>query len=123
MKKYIIIIALLIISLPCFAVNWEECGYKTYIDLSTWRKEGNHISAWIKTLNPGDWKLIDNKKVWFSIEYATAYCDSRMISIKNLIYYDLQGNVIRSYNELPTLMHVVPGSVGESNYYAMCSLR
>ena len=123
MKKYIILFAFLIISLPCFAVNWKECGYKTYVYLSTWRKEGNNISAWIKTLNPGDWKLIDNKKVWFSIDHITAFCGSRTISLNDTIYYDLQGNVIRSWNEQSTLMHVVPGSVGESNYYTLCSLR
>lgn len=115
---------LLLIALPCFAVNWVECGYKTYIDLSSWRKNGNYVSAWFKLLNTGNWKLIDNKKVWFSIRYIVADCNSRTYSLNSVTSYDLQGNVIRS-DDFQSLdfQHVVPGTIGEDMYYTMCSLK
>ena len=108
----------------CLAANWVEYGYKTYIDLSSWQKSGNYVSAWVKRLNTGDWKLVNNQKVWYSIEYIEAACSDRKLSINSVIKYDLKGKVL-SNDEFPTsyFQRVVPGSIGEDLYYALCSLK
>lgn len=124
MKKYIIIIILVLITLPCFAVNWVECGYKTYIDLSSWRRNGNYVSAWIKLLNNGNWDLIDNKKVWYKIEYIETDCNASRISVNSKISYDMQGNLINSLHyKVSDFIPVVPDSIGEEIYYTMCRLK
>lgn len=108
----------------CLAANWVEYGYKTYIDLSSWSRNGNYVSAWVKRLNTGDWELVNNKKVWYSIEYIEAACSTRKLSINSAVKYDLKGNVISSDDFGSTYFHkVIPDSIGEDLYYSLCSLK
>ena len=128
MKNVLIFLFLLIFSLSCFASNWEQIGEKDWIDLSSWSQNGNIRSAWVKSLNPGDWDLRNNKKIFYKLIYYHADCRKRQLGATNVVVYDLKGNVIDNINfDLKFVEYamepVIPDSVGESLYDVLCSLK
>lgn len=123
MKKIFIILYLL--SACCYASLWVEIFPKNYVDLSTVQYNGRIVSVWAKELNPGNWKQINNKKVWYTIIKYDADCFYRKMKIVNLTSYDLKGNLIDNIDAsvFGTWDNVVPDTVGEMKYNYFCSLK
>ena len=63
MKKILLLLALLFMSMPAYATYWYEFSEKTYIDLDSLQKTGDTAFAWVKTMNDGNIKPINNKKI------------------------------------------------------------
>ena len=134
MKKFLIVFFCTI--MPASAAMWQQYAPKGWYDYTTWNKNGNIATMWFKDLNPGDWDLIEKKKVWYRITQMQANCGNNMIQIVNATDYDLKGKVISSVNFTDTTyyengryytesnwQYVVPDSVGEYKYKLMCSYR
>lgn len=132
MKKVFLLIAMLLLACPVNAANWVEIGYKNYIDASSINRETKYydrngsynphyqVSAWIKSLNPGDWEKFENKKIWYEQNFVAANCLNKQIDIQSKHIYDLNGNVLYSKQYLHEWLDVVPDSLGESWFNAMC---
>lgn len=130
MKKIFLLFLLLCFCLPTWAANWVEIGYKQYVDTSSIKRQykygynskysPNFSYAWIKTLNQEPTKKLKNKKIWFSQDYFVFDCESKRIKIEDSVFYDLDGNVIESYNVPTEWERVIPDSKGEQLFNAMC---
>lgn len=125
MKKLLLILLLLLFTNICYASLWAEFYPKNYIDLSTIQHSGRIVTVWTKELNPGNWQLAKNKKIWFAITKYSADCIYRKIKIMNLTNYDLKGNPIENFDTsaYATWDDVIPDSVGEVKYNYFCSLK
>lgn len=130
MKKILLLFLMLCFALPSLAANWVEVGYKRYIDSSSLKRSYGYgynnnrspqsASAWFKTLNSGNWEKLNNKQIWFLKDFVSADCTLKKIRINTSVCYDLKGNVIGS-NDVPgSWQNVVPDSVGEQTYTALC---
>lgn len=135
MRKFLTML-LLFFNLPIFATSWQQYNVKGWYDLMTWQKQGNISTMWFKDLNPGNWELINNKKVWYRITQLQADCAQRKIQIISGTDYDLKGNIISNFTLQPRTYYengkyykednwqfVVPDSIGEEKYLLMCSYR
>lgn len=123
MKRFLIFLALLLIPTPSYGTYWYEFAHKSYIDLDSVSEYQYTKRAWLKLLNPGDWELINNKKIWFEMEYVEVICSNQAPKYRPIHYtaYDLNYNVLKTweYNDAP-FTYVVPGSVGASRVKAIC---
>lgn len=124
MKKILIVLCLISLVLPVFAANWVQYDNKGWYDADSAKYDGQIISVWFKNLNPGDWELVNNKKIWYEMTYLQAKCGQRQLNIKHVTKYDLKGNVIKSLNfSYPDWFDVIPDTIGEEEYYIMCGTR
>lgn len=98
MKKFLFLFFLLFASLPSLSAEWIEFAYNSYYDNNTWLKHGNYVVVWFKFLNPGDWKLKNNQKVWFEKDKVIANCSNYKVAYLSSTYYDFNGNVIETNN-------------------------
>lgn len=109
------IICLIILQVNCLAANWFQLTPKFYIDLNTCKSPNTYISAWFKQLNSGNWNLEKNKKVWYKLTKVIVNTQNNTLCIANIIFYDLKGNVIATYeynnNEF---IEPIPDSIGEN---------
>lgn len=123
MKKIFAICFLL--STCCYASLWNEFYYKNYIDLTTVQRNGHIVSVWAKELNPGNWHLINNKKIWYAIVKYNADCDNRKLKIMSLTSYDTKGNLLENFDNSTygNWDDVIPDTVGEIKYNYFCSLK
>lgn len=137
MKRFLTLFLLFTLCLPVFAVNWQQYTYKGWYDISSWERNNNKVIVWFKDLNPGNWELKNNKKVWYTMTQYEADCGMRKIRLLSLTLYGLKGEVLDTYD--PTTykkydygkgfyteqiwQNVVPESIGEAKYYTMCNLR
>jgi hypothetical protein len=117
MKKLILLLALLLCPLSANATYWYEYSYKSYADLDTIKKSANTAFIWAKVLNDGNMKPINNKKVWFAKNSTYVDLKNKKIALKDIYYYDTDGNFIDSVN-LDKLYWdvIVPGSMAEDLY-------
>ena len=124
MRKILFLICLLISSNIVNAADWVEIEYKTYADLKSYKNDGIYASAWFKDLNPGDWELINGKKIWFNQYYYKANCTNKTINLLYAVSYDLKGKVVNSANYPDIKSYydpVVPDTRGETKYNALCN--
>ena len=128
MKKFISIVFFTLISfLPVYAADWKEIQTKTYIDASsvTWKKDT--VSFWMKSLNPGTWSLVNNKKVWYVKDYILIDCKEKKLAYQSSIYYDMKGQLIKSvdveYESLLEWQRVVPETNGDVWYQTFCQQK
>ena len=126
MKKILILFLLLGFVSPVFAATWEQISEKTWIDIDSIKTNPyvkNVKSAWFKSLNPGNWELENNKKVWYQLDLIEFKCNENLISLRSYTSYDLKGNVISSDDWQDYRWHVViPESVGERKYHIVCEV-
>lgn len=129
MKKIILLCFLMMVALPVFAVNWVQIGAKTWLDLSTYITKGNIVSAWVKVLNDGSWKPLNNQKIYYNIIRYNANCSERTFALSASISYDYNKEVVASfdYNNKDFLLEwniVIPESLGGGNrfitHYVRC---
>lgn len=127
-KNITIILALIFTflfnALPANAIYWYEYHNKSYIDLDSVTGTHDLKRAWLKLLNPGDWELEQNKKVWFQMLYVEVHCKSttKQARILHGTYYDLQGKVILSVeNDNSDFFFIVPQSLGDIYTSAICN--
>lgn len=136
MKKVLILLAILFISLPVYATQWVEFSYKSYYDEDLWQQNGNYVTVWFKLLNTGDLPLKNNKKVWYSMEKVIADCGNYKVAFLTTAYYGLKDELLdlydfdtnryHSYDIWLSSLHwinIMPDTVGEERYNLMCSLR
>ena len=125
MKKLAIIMFLILATNICFAASWFEFLPKSYIDLSTVQRNGRIVSVWIKELNPGNWQLEKNKKIWFVIVNFKADCMNRKLKIENYTSYDLKSVPIQNLDlsVYGTWDSVVPDTIGETKYNYFCTFQ
>ncbi len=128
MKKFIATIVLTIFSfLPVYAADWKEIQPKNYIDATsiTWKKDV--VSFWMKSLNPGTWSSVNNKKVWYVKDYILIDCKSKKLAYQSSIYYDMKGQLINSFDvendSLLEWQRVVPETNGEVWYQTFCQSK
>ena len=123
MKKIAILFICFIFSnLACFSANWIEFGYKSYYDVSTYKRNSldSSVSVWRKELNYNNmFKPINNKKIWYTISKNIFYCATRTLKIEALHFYDMQGSAVKSLYSLPS-DDIVPGTIGEYQYQYFC---
>ena len=134
MKKAIFTTTLaLLICIPnVFAANWVQYDEKEYLDTESINRESyskyiNTYSVWTKTLNDGseDFKNLENtfkKKIWYIMDKQTFDCDKRTIRHDDMVFYDLQKNVIYMFQPYQT-SSVIPESNGEALYNYVCLPR
>lgn len=124
MKKFISLLLFIFVSLlPVFAADWKEICPKKYVDVTSITWDKNVVSFWIKSLNPGDWKLINNKKVWYTNEFFLLNCKKKKMDLQSVIFYDLQGKTIDilELDEVFVQWHnVVPETTSDLFYRAFC---
>ena len=125
MRKILFLIILIIVAFsPVLASDWYELYSKAYIDRESISWKGNVISFWTKTLNPGSWKLIDNKKIWYLLSYNKISCRERKYSIQTLVAYDLKGNVVSTIDIPDALLewqNIVPDTRDDVLYDVFCT--
>lgn len=131
-KFLICFIILNCINLSAFATNWKEIAHKRYIDYDSYHQItnglfSNRYAVWEKLLNNGDKHFKDvekqkGKKVWYSLTRFGVDCNSKMVSVLDVIYYDLSEETLQSnrYSEYTGWNSIVPGSCGEYYYKIMC---
>ena len=117
MKKFLLLLALLFMSMPAYATYWYEYSHKSYVDLDSLKKDKNTAFVWVKLLNDGNISPVDNKKVWFTQNSMYIDLKNKRTAIKDVYYYDLNNNQIKSYN-LDTLEWdiIVPDTMAELLY-------
>lgn len=125
MKKILFVLFLLIIGCSTYATDWLQIGPKTWVDLETLdvKKYNSNtiVTAWFKDLNPGNWELMNNKKVWYNLTQQDFDCTNNKINAKNFYSYDVNGNLIDSYQfKYAQWENLVPDSVGYYKYKIMC---
>lgn len=119
MKKFIIaLFTLLLFQNCCLAAYWKEFAYKSYIDLDTIEKKENGIcKVWVKLLNDGDFKPINDKKIWYSLN--TVYIDlkNKKYAIKDVFFYDLNNNNVSNISADTLKWDInIPDSLSEHLY-------
>ena len=125
MKKVVSIVFFTLISfLPVYAADWKEIQPKNYIDASSvaWKKDT--VSFWKKSLNPGTWSLVNNKKVWYVKDYIYIDCKEKKLAYQSSIYYYMKDQLINSfdveYENLLEWQRVVPDTNGDVWYHLFC---
>ena len=78
-------------------------------------------SAWFKDLNPGNWDLQNNKKVWYQLTLIDFRCGDNLVSSRSYVLYGLKGEMLNSdfwgnYSWQP----VIPDSLGKLKYNTIC---
>ena len=126
MKKNILfVIYLFFIQLTVHAADWKEIYQKNYIDVNSIMWEKNTVSFWMKSLNPGNWEPINNKKIWYNKDNVLIDCKKRRLAIKSVVTYDLNQNVINSFEEQNEILlqwnSIVPETNGEILYETFCT--
>lgn len=121
MKKNIyLILCCLFFGLSASAANWIEIENKVYLDLSTWEYKNGYSNVWVKLLNTGEWKPINNQRVWYDIQRWQIDCTNHRLKINSSVTYGLKKQVLDSANIGSLWLNIVPDSVGESVYNYVC---
>ena len=122
MKKILLLFIMLFFISPAFASNWVQIGPKSYIDVDSIDINIKGVySAWFKDLNPGNWVLQNNKKVWYQLSLINFKCNEKLISSKSYAVYDLEGKILNSdFWDNYFWQPVIPDSIGELKYNAIC---
>ena len=109
----------------CYAALWVEFYPKSYVDLMTVEHSGRIVSVWAKELNPGNWKIVNNKKIWYAMIKYSADCSYRKLKIRSYTSYDLKGQPVENYdlNNSSNWDDIIPDTVGEAKYNYFCSLK
>jgi len=108
-KLLVLSILVLILSIQkCYAAEWKEVSYKTYIDTSSVRMKQSensdtYIIYWVKSLNNGrKWtKDLEKKyktKLWFVLEQVAINENQKTFIIISSTSYDLYGESIDGYD-------------------------
>lgn len=119
MKKFLLLLALC--SLPVYATDWQEMDYKQYIDYDSWDYSNGIASVWFKDLNPGDWELRNNKKIWYRLARIQFNCLTKEYDLKSVINYDTTGKVINSYNSTFADWDIIPpGTIIDNKRRYVC---
>ena len=123
MTKVVLLVCLMLFNVA-YASDYIEIGYKSYVDLSSYKKDGNYASAWFKDLNRGE-ELIEGKKVWFHQLLYKANCSNNTLNLLYGVTYDTKGKVLRSSGYYPDTYSyydpVVPDTVAETKYKYLCN--
>ena len=125
MKKVLFtIIFITAVFSPVLASEWSELYSKAYIDMESINWKGNVVSFWTKTLNPGNWKPIDNKKIWYLLSYNKISCKDKKSSFQTLVAYDLKGEAVSSL-DIPDASlewtNIIPDTRDDILYNVFCT--
>lgn len=125
MKKILILLYTILMPISsCYAVEWFEYAYKSYIDTSSIEYNGSYKRAWFKLLNDGYMEPINNQKIWYQMQYIYANCSTDEIATQDVSIYGLSGQVLDYYNvpySLLNFYHTAPETVGRNKHDALCS--
>lgn len=129
MRKILFIFILLFTNASvCFASHWFTMFDKSYLDLESLKVDGQYVYGWIKRLNPGDWELENNKKVYSKMIYYVADCSGKKLDTIAVITYGGNNQVLSSFDisanynpRYGNWFSVAPETYGEATYQVLCS--
>jgi len=137
LKKLLLTILFLFVSVPVFAADWVQLDTKLYADAGSIRKYNGYYTynrpilytVWLKWLNDKSniWKEMETnagKKLWYNMQLAVVDCENNEFAIRSVSYYDLTGNVVGKLSSEYSYFEwnsVVPDSVGETIYNFTCA--
>lgn len=124
MKKFIILLFVMFISLPCFATNWVEYAYKSYIDIDSIEYKGLYKRAWFKILNDGNMQPLKGQKIWYQMQYVYANCSTDEIATQDVTSYSLNKQVLDNYSvpyNFLNFFHTPPETVGRNKHDILCN--
>jgi len=121
MKKILMVILLLGLSLPVIAANWIEVANKQYLMIE--KIEGKNVYYWVKTLNDGTFKKIDNIIPAYNMAHYVSDCTKNQA--KNLAFYSYSknGDIVGSFedeNLYTSWKTPIPQSNGEYWHQEAC---
>lgn len=122
MKKILVLVLLFSFISPVFATNWVRLAEKIYLDGDSLSQDkyGN-INFWVKQLRIKPTEKYKNKDFWYKISYITINCSERKTSLNATTIYDLNGDIIDSFNwKYLDWQAIVPGSYGDFYYEIIC---
>lgn len=103
-----------------FASQWIEVCSKTYVKIEKYQE--NKVFYWVKILNDGRLKPINNKKVSYKMLYEVSDCSNNTIWLQSYYVYDIPGDVLdSSTSNYPEYQQIVPQSVGEALQNYVCA--
>lgn len=135
MKKFIILLSLLTITLPTFAANWIQVDIqgKAFMDINSIHKEHeygryNLYSIWVKFLNDGgDYyksaEQIYNKKIWFEMTKIIIDCNENDFTMETGTFYDIDKNPIRTRKYSSRWEAIIPGTIVDTEKQYICGLQ
>lgn len=97
MKKFLIgLFIAFMICLKVIASQWVEIYPKTYI--KTEKDQDGKVYYWIKALNDGKMKPINNKKISYIMQYSISDCSANKIAVLGVYTYgNKEDQPIESY--------------------------
>ena len=98
MKKFLLLLVLLFVSIPVFASNWCEYSKNSYIDLSSIKKVGNITYFWQKHINNGKMRDINGKKVAFAMDVTYFDMKNKKVAVKEIYFYGLDNKLIQHHS-------------------------
>ena len=116
MKKFLLLLLLLFVSIPVFASNWCEYDENSYIDLDSIKRVDNIASFWQKHINKGNIRDVDNKKVAFAMDFSYFDFTSKKHAIKEIYFYGLDNKLIKKYSLNLKWDVIVPDSKSDYLY-------
>lgn len=131
-RIFIFLLITLIFANIAFAAEWMEIYSKTYLDVSSIKNgedgygeyKKTYRYAWLKKLNNGNVKPVNNQKVWYILYYDKYDCTNRKTALQAAYDYNLKGEVIDSYiSPIDSWLDVIPDTIGEIAFNAVCSYK
>lgn len=95
MKKFLLLVVLLFVSIPAFASNWYEYSKNSYIDLHSIKKNGHITYFWQKHINNGKMPDVNNKKVAFAMDVTYFDLKNKKNALKEVYFYGLDNKLIQ----------------------------
>ena len=98
MKKFLLLLVFLFVSIPVFASNWCEYSKNSYIDLSSIKKNGHITYFWQKHINNGKMRDINGKKVAFAMDVTYFDMKNKKVAVKEIYFYGLDNKLIQHHS-------------------------
>mgnify|MGYP001499115919 CR=1 FL=1 len=104
-------------------VGENDSGTVRYLEANSVRGDRAHRRGWIISDHSKDRTVAQRE----TKQLVRANCDEGSYTIPSYVMYDKDGGVITTWDESEDdkarVFHAVPGSIGESNFEAVCDAR
>lgn len=123
MKKILVICCLFLIGSIGFCADWQEVGYKIYVDISSGKKYSNgNIEVWTKVLNYNvNENKIRNERWHYTIGLHEYNCKDNQYLMKYATCYGLNGNIVLNRKGHGKWEYIVPDSRMETIHKFLCN--
>lgn len=117
MKKFLLILLLLIIVLPAYSdATWQEIQSKNkilYIDTSSISNQDTQYLYWVKNNTPKGYKKMLMK----------SDCSNNLTGVQKLLIYNNENKVIKTEDINQDMTYVVPDSDAQTVYNYICNIH